>query len=757
MLRYSNGFLRNLGAGARLGKRFQNDTLSSLGASPHVGFSFTRSTSTFVSQPPPPRAQYEESFESIDDAPSRVKLARYTPRTSLRNARLVESQGYNRHLREKERREVAGNKEEVEMLMELAKGKGFPDGVNLSVVNRELHWLNDPKDFGIRIGLLLQAQKVPLAVAMIRRAESMKMETSAAWNRLLSYCFERGAPLAAFRFYNDMKKRARAPTAHTYTVMLKGLCRKSLQPGVKPVDLAYKIYRQLLDTDSDVTPSHHHYHAMLEVCGTYHDMDMLWTVVGDLPELGPHKPTAQTYTLILQAILGALDNNIRDIPEDQMELRKEKRETLILDAKRIWADVISQWRKGELVLDKELVAKMAWVLIDPMDELNSYNVLALFKQTMDVPILVPNPKAAPLQGSEQGKWEAALRLSKKREGFDQEFNYTSWKSLESERENNEMEGLEDDMVAKEEGQDTENLVEDLGDVFDPVEEVNSEGGPSFLKPDNAHLHIILTVCRILTKGTAPGRGYWNLFTLDQNGYNIEPDPGNFYAYLRLLRISRSSQTALDVVHQQIVPTGKLDGKALHIAMSCCLRDRTNPNVLVIAQSFLSVMLEHLPLPDPKPLTNFIELANVLTENPQWLLVLRGLEDIDPSATNLTILGRNMRWALQKTVIESLEPHANRLYESMERVLDSPMKYYSSGSNKCPDAVSGHLALQFMVKFRELLDRVLGVQYGDVVTKSDRDRILPLAIKLRKFSNPEIAEKIERSVIIRPLSHHYSYD
>lgn len=214
MLRYSNGFLRNLGAGARLGKRFQNDTLSSLGASPHVGFSFTRSTSTFVSQPPPPRAQYEESFESIDDAPSRVKLARYTPRTSLRNARLVESQGYNRHLREKERREVAGNKEEVEMLMELAKGKGFPDGVNLSVVNRELHWLNDPKDFGIRIGLLLQAQKVPLAVAMIRRAESMKMETSAAWNRLLSYCFERGAPLAAFRFYNDVRTSLTPFTVH---------------------------------------------------------------------------------------------------------------------------------------------------------------------------------------------------------------------------------------------------------------------------------------------------------------------------------------------------------------------------------------------------------------------------------------------------------------------------------------------------------------------------------------------------------------
>jgi hypothetical protein len=141
----------------------------------------------------------------MDDAPSRVKLARNAPRTSLRNARLAETQNYNRNLRGKQRREVLGNKEEVDKLMELARGNGVPDGVNSSVVARELHWLKDPKELGIRIGILLQANKVPLAVAMLRRAESMKMETSASWNRLLSYCFERGAPLAAFRFYNDVR------------------------------------------------------------------------------------------------------------------------------------------------------------------------------------------------------------------------------------------------------------------------------------------------------------------------------------------------------------------------------------------------------------------------------------------------------------------------------------------------------------------------------------------------------------------------
>lgn len=203
MLRCSNGFLRNLGA--RPAKRFHIDTWSRLGASSVVGSSFATSNSSFVSQLRPPRAQYEEFSESIDDAPSRVRLARNTTRTSFRNARLAETQNYNRYLREKQRREVFGSKEEVDKLMELAKGKGLPDGVNSSVVTKELNWLQDPKELGIRIGRLLQANKVPLAVAMLRRAESMKMETSASWNRLLSYCFERGAPLAAFRFYNDVR------------------------------------------------------------------------------------------------------------------------------------------------------------------------------------------------------------------------------------------------------------------------------------------------------------------------------------------------------------------------------------------------------------------------------------------------------------------------------------------------------------------------------------------------------------------------
>lgn len=553
-----------------------------------------------------------------------------------------------------------------------------------------------------------------------------------------------------------MKKRGRSPTDRTYSIMLKGLCLRSRQAGVKPVDLAYKIYQQLLDPKSGVSASHFHHHPMLEVCGTHHDMDKLWQVLSELPETGPNKPNAQTYTLILLALRDSFDHAVETLSEDQMELRKEKRENLVLDTKRLWADIINQWRKGQLDIDKQLVTTMAHVLSDPMDELNSYNVLALLKQTMDIPILISKPRVPTMRGSVQGNWEAAVRSSKDRP------NYTPWQSLEATSDpiKKREETTPADTPAEEvsvAAEEEERYIEDLEDVFEPVAEVNTDDGPAFLTPDNSVLNIILNVCRILTKGTGAGRGYWNLFTLDENGYKLQPDEGNFHEYLRLLRISRSSQLAVDMIRQQMVPAGLVEGKTFHIAMSCCLRDRTNPNVLVNGQALLDLMHENLPLPDPRPLKGFIDLSDALTTNPQWLLGLRGLEDIDQTTTNLTMMGRNLRWALQKAVITSLEPHINRLYESMEQQLQSSSSSnVSSKATRDPDTINGFIALDFMVRVRQMLDKLLDSQYEGILRKADRDWISHLAIKLRKFSKPEVASKLKNSRL-RPLMHHYSIE
>lgn len=540
-----------------------------------------------------------------------------------------------------------------------------------------------------------------------------------------------------------MKKRGREPNERTYAIMLRGFRLTSRQSGVKPVEAAYGIYKRLLSRDTEAIPNSYHHHAMIEVCGNHHDMDTLWNVIGDLPEAGDSKPNSQTFSLILIALRNCYDHEIESIPETQMELREEKRQNFLLDAKRIWADIINEWRTGELFLDNSLVSSMAAVLSDPLDELNSYNVLALFNQTMGVPILVPKPQAS-MKSSEQGKWEAGVRGSKDRP------NYTPWRHLDSDVDTFGERHMED----KDTEDGKEELADNLENVFDPLDETKGPDPIPLLVPDNMTLNHILTVCRILTKGTAAGRGYWNLFTLDNEGYKIEPDEGNFHEYLRLLRISRSSHTAVDVINRQMVHTGLLEGKTFHIGMSCCLRDRTNPNVLLSAQALLNIMKDNLPLPDPRPLMSFVKLADALTENPQWLLGLRGLEEVDQNTTNLTMMGRNMRWALHKTVIASLEPHINKLYESMEQQLNSTRPV--STAPPPPDAVSGFIAVKLMVMVRELLDKLLGQQYKTVITKSDREWISPLAIKLRKFSKPEVATKLN-SAHLRPLTHHYAND
>lgn len=741
MLRCSNACLRYLGTGTRFVGRFPSDTLLKTSALPHSRCRPFRRDSSSAAESSLLDAykdypdQLPDKQDKQEEQP-RFKITRIKSDELSRNARLSEGENFRRNQRKRTRRVVHGDSAETALLMELSKSRSLPPGITSSAVSKELQWVkDDPKELAIRIAHLLNAGQAPLAVAMLRNAQSTRIECSAAWNRLMSYCFRQGAPLAAFKFFNDMKKRGRNPTERTYTIMLRGLCLRSRQSGVKPVELAQKIYQQLLSKNSGVKPSLYHHHAMLEVCGTYHDMDTLWKVIGELPATGINKPNAQTYTVILLALRNSFDNDMDSIPEDKMELRKEKRKSLVLDAKRIWADVINLWRKRELDVDNQLLSAMVSVLSDPLDELNSYNVLALIHQTMGIPILISKPEGKTMKGSAQGNWEAAVRSSKDRP------NYTPWRPLDSES------ALVEELPTEYGPVDADEWVEDLEGVFDPVEEKDVP----LLVPDNMTLHNILTVCRILTKGTRAGKEYWDLLTSREGPYKVEPDLGSCHEYLRLLRISRSSHTVVELISQQMIPRGLAEGRTFHIAMSCCLRDRTNPNVLINAQSLLMLMKDTLVLPDPRPLKSFVDLCNVLAENPQWLLGLKGLEDIDQSTTNLTILGRNLRWALHKTVVESLEPHIERLYESMENELELDT---NSPSKISSNTVNGFFALEFMIKTREMLDKLLGPRYEDIIMKSDRDWISPIALKLRKFSNPEVAKKLSKAQL-RPLTHHYS--
>jgi hypothetical protein len=568
-----------------------------------------------------------------------------------------------------------------------------------------------------------------------------------------------------------MKKRHRQPTDRTYTIMLKGLSTQIKKPGWNPVPIAQKIYKQLLDPKSPVPPSHYHHHAMLEVCGNYHNMDALWNVVGELPEQGPARPNAQTYTVILMALQNNFEYAIESLPQDDPEqdglkMRSEKRESLLLDVKRIWADVMSQWKDGELELDNELVSTMAQILLDPLDESSSYNVLALFNQTLGVPIFARKPQTRPGLFESESKpseepteeegvvppEEVVSEVTNASEDVGEELDFEKDGEAETETPSEQ-----DSSSAKTlDPADEKVYVEDLEDVFDPVErKKNSSTAPSEqVTPNNVILNSILKTCRIMTQGTSAGRQYWKYFTIEggaDSAHKIQPDLPNFHEYLRLLRVARSSQGAVDLIRDQMVPALDVRGITFHLAMSCCLRDRQNPNVFLNAQEMLSLMEKSLPLSDPRPLQGFLNLVDALISNPQWLLGLRGLASSDQATTNLTTMGRNLRWSLQKAAVASLEPHVNRLYEVME----DPRGVHSSGYTPelRPGMVNGFYALNFMVQTRQMLDKLLSTHYKNTLSDSDRNWLLELATKLRKFSKPEVALQFENSQLT-PLPQHW---
>ena len=72
------------------------------------------------------------------------------------------------------------------------------------VINEELKWLSDPRDFAERVSRILHAGDPALAAALIRTGTKQGMRCDVAWNTLFQYCMDQNHPQAAFKFYNDV-------------------------------------------------------------------------------------------------------------------------------------------------------------------------------------------------------------------------------------------------------------------------------------------------------------------------------------------------------------------------------------------------------------------------------------------------------------------------------------------------------------------------------------------------------------------------
>lgn len=159
-----------------------------------------------------------------------------------------------------------------------------------------------------------------------------------------------------------------------------------------------------MDADnSPVQPNPIHTNAVLKVCARANDLDALFGVAAKLRRKGLRAPNNLTFTIILNAIRQhAIKNPVGTISTEESQALHAK---AIMDARKIWDDVVVRWRQGDIWIDEELVCSMGRILLLGQKQ-DVDDILSLIEQTMDIPRLVSplgTPERKEIEPSLQGK------------------------------------------------------------------------------------------------------------------------------------------------------------------------------------------------------------------------------------------------------------------------------------------------------------------------------------------------------------------
>lgn len=389
-----------------------------------------------------------------------------------------------------------------------------------------------------------------------------------------------------------MKKRGRKPNAQTFTIMLRG-CAKS--QSARATDIAMTVYKSLFAHNSLIKPSTIHHNAALEVCARHNKMDSFWSVVGNLPDEGYGAPDNITFTTILNAIRANTQNEIEKISgEDERMLIRAKKTEAVKEGKRIWADVIRQWRQGTFMVDGRLISAMGRLLLFSGREQDYLDIFSLFLQGMGIPRNGPKHTQAHVDALNRAK-----------------LNHTPRRKEESQ----ENEEPEEEMSEEEE----------FRNLFEPVtlskirENMEARIGGSLPEvqyplPSNAELSLIMETCSHLKSGLPICRKYWERLTDRGGEFVVKPDAESCHEYLRLLRVTRSSYDSVRIVCDEMAPQKITARKTFIITMSTCARDRYNPNIVDIAGELVALMSKSLRLPEPKVLLQYMSLVRKFTDD-----------------------------------------------------------------------------------------------------------------------------------------------
>ena len=696
-----------------------------------------------------------------------------------------------------------------------------------------------------------------------------------------------------------MKKRNRHPNVYTYTLMLSGL-GKTARPAhrgkgdIDTLKAAMAVYKNTLDPDSPVKPNIIFANAMLTTCIRHGNMETLWAVAAELPQEGPLAPDEKTYTLILRAINYALEQDIAAIPEDQVERVIARKNQAVVEAKRVWSEVVYLWREGRLAPDNYQVNIMGRLLLHGTTDRDLFDVFYLYRQVSGIPILgkeppkvarpklrnkeegiievdedvgdqpVPDADAEfvpfedtrtklyrPPPGEDEGvgevddeedfeglfdpvileelpekagasggeaapsrdsvvKEEASVQESSAGEDFAATENTQQDSSVEITRteeipvtedsiaespENSEILAAESE-TAGEDASVTENSSEntqteetpgtedftaqssmtEASETEAPVAEPKSAGDaqpvekeaadaareeqrvisekrltPTYLRFTNGALSNVLEASLLMDQGAGLGRAYWQFITMHYRGPKLRPDSENSHQYLRLLRKSHSSRLVTQVLKYQMAPAGQLEGKSFNIALSCCRRDRNNPNVLENTEELLQLMDESAVLSYPRPLHTYLDLIQSFEKDPHRLTTLNrfNLDLGKNKARNLKNVGKDLLGNLWLSALTALRPHVAKFHEALQR--QDPLPQHAVRSKKrAAVAVPCFDAWRLMVRIRGMIDLLLGKDHKSLISAEDRKLLKNESEMLKPYSDATAVKRFgNKAALILP--------
>lgn len=407
-----------------------------------------------------------------------------------------------------------------------------------------------------------------------------------------------------------MKKRAVKPDSYTYLLLLRGLANFAHHPH--SLGRALSLYHAINAPHSQVSQTIMHTNAVIKVCARANDRDSIWDIVSRLPERGPHAADNMTFTTILNdtRVSALVNAPEKETPEDAAY----RKEAAIIDGRRLWEVIVKRWRAGDLLVDEGLVCSMGRLLLIGSRPRDWDDVLSLIQQAMDIPRLVPELGSRPRRAAQ----------------------------LPPIRGPNIPNSMKDDTIAP-------------GNEFKSIERpptqslvqatIKSRHISAYARPSNATLSLVLDAClKLIAK--APATNYWDLLTDSNGAYIVKPDLDNIHMYLRILRQSRSSKAALDLLKHHAataIATGgpHLGAKAFRIAMGACVRDAKNPSIVCNATEMIQVAMEECRGDvGPRLLLEYLEACldchvNAATEDPETLGQV--LSRVEPCVVKLKTL------------------------------------------------------------------------------------------------------------------------